>query len=58
MSLLGAAAPLHVHRNTVVYRLRRIEQILGHPVTEGTLEVRCALLLVERFGAAVLVEGD
>ena len=57
MSLLGAAAPLHVHRNTVVYRLRRIEQILGHPVTEGTLEVRCALLLVERFGTDVLAEN-
>ncbi|WP_103338494.1 PucR family transcriptional regulator [Amycolatopsis sp. CA-126428] len=58
MSLVAAAAPLHVHRNTVVYRLRRVEQILGHPVTERSLEVRCALLLVERFGAGVLTEGD
>jgi DNA-binding PucR family transcriptional regulator len=56
MSPLAAAGPLHVHRNTVVYRLRRIEQVLGHPVTDRTLEVRCALLLVERFGAAVLPE--
>jgi DNA-binding PucR family transcriptional regulator len=56
MSLLAAATPLHVHRNTVVYRLRRIEQILGHPVSEGALEIRCALLLVERFGTGALAE--
>lgn len=56
MSLVAAAAPLHVHRNTVVYRLRRIEQILGHPVTEDALELRCALLLAERFGADILAD--
>src|SRR5699024_10102811 len=27
-SLVAAAEPLHVHRNTVVYRLRRIERLL------------------------------
>jgi DNA-binding PucR family transcriptional regulator len=45
MSLVGAAQPLHVHRNTVVHRLHRIEEILGHPVTRDVLHVRVALLL-------------
>lgn len=45
MSLIAAAEPLHVHRNTVVHRLRRIEEILGHPVTRDVLQVRVALML-------------
>jgi DNA-binding PucR family transcriptional regulator len=55
MSLVGAATPLHVHRNTVIHRLRRIEQILGHPVRTDVLEVRAALLLIAEFGDAVLI---
>jgi len=54
LSLVATAEPLHVHRNTVVYRLRRIEQLLGHPVTRHVPEVRSALLLVETYGDAVL----
>jgi len=53
-SLVAAAAPLHVHRNTVVYRVRRIERLLGHPVTESVPEVRSALLLAETYGDFVL----
>ena len=30
-SLVGAAATLHVHRNTLVYRLEKIERLLGRP---------------------------
>jgi len=55
MSLVAAALPLHVHRNTVVHRLHRIEEILGHPVSCNVLEVRVALQLVSEFGDSVLV---
>lgn len=57
-SLVGAAGPLHVHRNTVVYRLQRIERLLGRPVDDGAAENRCALLLAEHFGDAVLAEPE
>ncbi|WP_409332933.1 PucR family transcriptional regulator [Trujillonella humicola] len=53
-SLLAAANALHVHRNTVVYRLRRVEQLLGHPVSERAEEVLAAFTLVEHFGTLVL----
>jgi DNA-binding PucR family transcriptional regulator len=55
MSLIAAAGPLHVHRNTVIHRLHRIEQIIGHPVSANVQEVRAALLLVAAFGDAVLI---
>lgn len=44
-SLVRAAAELHVHRNTVVYRLRRVERILGRSATERVLETHVALRL-------------
>ncbi|MFD4604612.1 PucR family transcriptional regulator [Streptomyces sp. NPDC058464] len=53
-SLLRTAQDQHVHRNTVVYRLRRIEEQLPYPLDERRIEVHCALLLAARFGAAVL----
>ncbi|ROO87587.1 PucR-like helix-turn-helix protein [Actinocorallia herbida] len=46
-SLIRAAADLHVHRNTVVYRLRRAEQLLGHPASAGTTDLHMALRLAE-----------
>jgi purine catabolism regulator len=42
-SLAETAARLHLHRNTVAYRLRRIEQISGHHI--GDPETRLALHL-------------
>jgi DNA-binding PucR family transcriptional regulator len=44
-SLVRAAAALHVHRNTVVYRLRRAENLLGHAISERVLETHTALRL-------------
>jgi DNA-binding PucR family transcriptional regulator len=44
-SLVKSAAALHVHRNTVVYRLRRIERLLGRRVTDRVLETHAALRL-------------
>ena len=42
-SLAETASRLHLHRNTVAYRLRRIEQISGHQL--GDPETRLALHL-------------
>ena len=53
-SLVHTANALHVHRNTVVYRIRKIEEILGHPLTERRGELYCAILLTDYFGARVL----
>jgi carbohydrate diacid regulator len=34
-SLVRTAAALHIHRNTLIYRLAKIEQLAGRPVREG-----------------------
>jgi DNA-binding PucR family transcriptional regulator len=40
----GAAARLTIHRNTVRYRLRQAEELLGRPVTTRRRELELALL--------------
>jgi DNA-binding PucR family transcriptional regulator len=45
-----AAKRLQVARNTVVYRIRRAEQILGHDVKHAQLELSAALRLADCFG--------
>ena len=47
-SVAEAAARLRLHRNTVAYRLRRIEQISGHNLADP--ETRLALQLGLRVG--------
>jgi DNA-binding PucR family transcriptional regulator len=42
-----AAKRLHVHENTVAYRLRQAEELLGRSVDKRTLELRVALTLAE-----------
>jgi PucR C-terminal helix-turn-helix domain/GGDEF-like domain len=44
-SFVRAARRLGVHTNTVTYRVRRAEELLGHPVAERQLELRVALRL-------------
>ena len=44
-SFVRAARRLGVHANTVTYRVRRAEELLGHRVTERQLELRVALRL-------------
>ena len=44
-SFVRASRRLGVHTNTVTYRVRRAEELLGHPVTERQLELRVALRL-------------
>jgi DNA-binding PucR family transcriptional regulator len=44
-SFVRAARRLGIHPNTVAYRIRRAESLLGHPLTERQLELRIALRL-------------
>ena len=46
----SAAKLLHTHRNTVLDRLRRAEEVLGHPLLEDRLGLELALTLAERLG--------
>lgn len=52
----AAAARLGVHKNTVLYRLRQIEELLGHPIDERRLSLEIALLLADAHGTRVLPE--
>lgn len=53
-SLAGAAAELHLHRNSVQYRLRRAEEVRGRPLAEGRVDVEVALLACRLLGRVVL----
>ncbi|MBA2764772.1 MAG: helix-turn-helix domain-containing protein [Thermoleophilaceae bacterium] len=53
-SNVRAARALHVHQNTIVYRVNRAEELLGRPVTERQPELICALTLVAVLGEPVL----
>ncbi|MFF3571987.1 PucR family transcriptional regulator [Nocardia jiangxiensis] len=49
-SLTDAAARMHVHKNTVHYRIRRAEEVLGHPLTVNRLETEAALMIARQLG--------
>ncbi|MBF6520190.1 helix-turn-helix domain-containing protein [Nocardia farcinica] len=51
-SLTDAAARMHVHKNTVHYRVRKAEELLGHSLTVNRLELELALLVCAQFGLA------
>lgn len=53
-SLITAAEQMHVARNTVTYRVKRAQQLLGHDLTERRLEVHTALTAAHVLGATVL----
>ena len=46
-SFVHAGRRLGIHANTVAYRVRRAEALLGRPVTERQLELRIALRLAD-----------
>jgi hypothetical protein len=48
------ANDLHVHQNTVSYRVKQAEEILGHEVDRSPVELICALTLAAALGPAVL----
>jgi DNA-binding PucR family transcriptional regulator len=45
-SFVRTARRLDVHENTVVYRVRRAEEALGHPLSDRRIELQTALRLV------------
>ena len=53
-SATRAAETLYVHQNTVVYRVKKAEELLGHRVTERPVELTAALTLAAALGPAVL----
>jgi DNA-binding PucR family transcriptional regulator len=43
------AEALHVHKNTVRYRLSQAEELIGHPLAERRTELGVALACLERY---------
>ncbi|GAA3290235.1 hypothetical protein GCM10020295_04110 [Streptomyces cinereospinus] len=52
--LAAAAAQLHVARNTVTYRVKRAQEILGHDLAARLPELTAALEAARVLGSAVL----
>jgi GGDEF-like domain/PucR C-terminal helix-turn-helix domain len=50
----AAAEELHLHINSVKYRVQRAVQRRGRPIGDDRVDVEVALMLCEWFGAAVL----
>lgn len=53
-SFKAAAEELHLHHNSVKYRVQRAIKRRGRPLTDDRLDVEVALLLCHWYGAAVL----
>lgn len=53
-----SAKELFVHQNTVTYRVKRAEELLGRRVTQSPVELTCALTLASVLGSAVLAHGS
>ncbi|HEX4248316.1 MAG TPA: helix-turn-helix domain-containing protein [Pseudonocardia sp.] len=53
-SLATAAAELHLHKNTIQYRIRKAEEARGRPLADGRLDVEVALLTCRLLGSRVL----
>ncbi|MGW5639915.1 helix-turn-helix domain-containing protein [Streptomyces sp. NPDC003832] len=52
--LAAAAAQLHVARNTVTYRVKRAQTLLGHDLADRLPETMTALEAARVLGSAVL----
>jgi DNA-binding PucR family transcriptional regulator len=57
-SPFAAARHLHVSRNTVGYRVKRASELLGYDIATRRYPLHTALLLVDRFGQAVLADDS
>ncbi|MBP2182589.1 hypothetical protein JOM49_004115 [Amycolatopsis magusensis] len=53
-SYTAAAERLLMHKNSVQYRVRKAQELLGRPVAGNRLDVELALNLCHRLGATVL----
>ncbi|SNY79573.1 DNA-binding transcriptional regulator, PucR family [Nocardia amikacinitolerans] len=56
-SLTDAAARMHVHKNTVHYRIRKAEELLGHSLGTNRLDVEIALMVCAQFGLTTPASG-
>lgn len=54
-SCTAAATRLHMHRNSVAYRVSKAEELLGRSVRERRLDLENALALCHWLGSAVLI---
>jgi len=52
------AKELYVHQNTVTYRIKKAEELLGRRVTDDPVELSCALMLAAVLGPVVLSQDD
>ncbi|MEV6054471.1 helix-turn-helix domain-containing protein [Streptomyces sp. NPDC052107] len=53
-SYTAAASNQNLHKNTVHYRVRKAEKVMGHSVQVGHTDLEVALLAVEYLGSTVL----
>jgi DNA-binding PucR family transcriptional regulator len=53
-SYTATAGSQILHKNTVQYRIRRAEEIMGHAVQDGRPDLEVALLAVEYLGSTLL----
>jgi len=58
-NLVRASAALHIHRNTVVYRMNKIEQITGRPLRDHRTTMALYLAcLADQLGSGAPRAGD
>ncbi|MFE4997461.1 helix-turn-helix domain-containing protein [Streptomyces mirabilis] len=53
-SYTATAGAQILHKNTVHYRIRKAEEIMGHPVQERRIDLEVALLAVQYLGLTLL----
>ncbi|MET4640650.1 MULTISPECIES: helix-turn-helix domain-containing protein [Streptomyces] len=56
-SYTATAGAQILHKNTVQYRIRKAEEILGHPAQKGHTDLEVALLAVKYLGSTLLRTG-
>lgn len=54
----AAARALGVHKNTVRYRIQRVEQMLGRPIVQNRLTLELALQYAAVYGASTAEERE
>ena len=52
----ATARRLGIHHNTVIYRITQAEKLLGHPLSEGRVQLEVALDLAQTLGDVVLAD--
>ena len=54
LSFKAAAEELHLHSNSIKYRVNRAIERRGRPINDDRLDIEIALLLCHWYGNAVL----